>query len=317
MADHRQVLAAVRRDAVAAGLARISGLDALVRLVISAAVIITAYLLALAAGRWPVTLLSGLVTGYVLLSLPAIAHEAVHGHLARNWLANRLGGILSSAIALVPYSSFRYFHLEHHAHTATARDSEVYPERYSRRRFLLFPFEQMTFVLLLWRWTWQTVAGRPPRWVRDARQVRAVAVDAAATILVVAALTALVMVLPGPAWVLWPGSLPLASLLYSYSVMPEHFGARMRATPTPDQLGYTATVRSNAVTRAVMWNSNFHAAHHFMPSVPARGLPGLDERIRELQPAEWRFRGYGRWYVSTLGTLDDHPWNGAVAESAG
>ena len=38
-------------------------------------------------------------------------------------------------------------------------------------------------------------------------------------------------------------------------------------------------MRSNALVRLVVWNANYHAAHHMVSSVPAHNLPALDAHL--------------------------------------
>lgn len=310
-----RALADVRSAAVAAGLNRVSAVDTSVRLSGLAILVAGATCLAVSVRAPWAVLSASMITSYAFLALPTIAHGGVHAHLAGKARTNRVIGLLASAVALVPYSTYRWFHIEHHAYAATERDSEQYPPRFTTLQFLSYPIIAASFVLVLWRWSLATARGAPPRWVRTERQRGDVVIDTALTVMIAAILLATVMAVGGPVWAIWPGSLPLAAVLYGFTILPEHFGARGRVQPTSDQLGYTATIQTGRLTSALLWNSNLHAAHHFMPSIPAAGLPELDAMIASHQPDEWRCRGYIRWWVRTLRALHRTPWNAPLTDT--
>jgi fatty acid desaturase len=250
--------------------------------------------LAVLAGRWEVWLPAWVAMAVVLLGAVAAAHESVHGNLARRPWVGALGGHLAGLLLLVPYESYRAYHLEHHRSTATTDDPEGDTTVPSRLVHLLLPIGGVAFWVELWSHGLATVAGRPPRWVRTPAQRRALRRDVATTMAAVAAAVA-----AGVAWpvvaALWLAPLAvLFALVLPFVLLPEHHGAWGAARANPVEV--TSTVRSNALLRLAFWNTNLHAAHHHQPRVPALALPRLDELVAPLQPEGWRTRSYVAWH---------------------
>jgi fatty acid desaturase len=304
--DRAVAVRAARQAVAAARLNRANGFWATVRGAGLLAVATPTASLAWTTGAWWALAAHWLVATVVLCTLPSMYHEATHSSLARNRWVNDAFGTLVATLHLVPFETWRYFHLTHHAHTGTDLDSEVYPRRWSRWTLLTFPLTQWVFVLILWRWTASTVLGRGPRWVRTQRQRRAVRVNAAFTLSGLAALAILSVVdMRVAGVVLVPCALSL--MLASYTLVPEHFPAYGVGPGEPDQLDRTSSFASNPAVRLVMWNSNYHAAHHFAPRVPAHHLSRVDELIGGLQDPLWRWSGYWRWYTTRLTQLSWRP----------
>ncbi|MFX0575074.1 fatty acid desaturase family protein [Nocardia nepalensis] len=292
----------MRKDVVIAGMNHASGGRALLRgSVLIVPLIATSYLAINVTAWWAWGLHLVLAT-FLFCTLPAVYHEAAHNNLSRSPTVNDIAGTLAAALHAVPFATWRYFHLAHHANTGTAKDSEVYGTRWSRARLILFPFTQWAFLVILWRWTFSTVAGRGPRWIRSDRQRRAVTVNVIATTVVWSG-----MIL-GCVWqpqliILLIAPCALSIVVAALTLVPEHFPAYDTEPGDADQLDRTATFRSNRILRLILWNSNFHAAHHFAPKVPAHRLPELDKMISSIQDPRWRWLGYYHWYCHHLARL--------------
>jgi fatty acid desaturase len=303
-AERAEVIRALRRDA--ADLHRASGPRSLARgLALALPTVLTTYL-AVHYGTWGAWVLHVVTATVVLCTLPALYHEATHGNVCRNVALNDTVGMLAAALHGVPFATWRYFHLAHHANTGTDDDSEVYGTVWSRWTLLTFPMTQWAFLVILWRWTIATARGGGPRWVRSGRQRRAVTANAVATVLVWAVqITACVLVPEVLALLILPCALSL--MIASLTLVPEHFPA-FRIGPGPaDQLDRTGSFLSNPLLRVILWNSNFHAAHHFAPKVPAHRLRQLDVMISAVQDPKWRWRGYLHWYGERLRQLSWTP----------
>lgn len=303
-ADRAEVVRALRRDA--AGLGATSGLRSFARgTALLAPVAITA-VLAIQVGTWWAWMAHVMVATAVLCTLPALYHEATHGSVSRNQAVNDAVGTLAAALHGVPFATWRYFHLTHHANTGTDDDSEVYGTHWSRWTLITFPVTQWAFLAILWRWTLTSMHGGGPRWIRSARQRRTVAVNAAGTWFVWAIeITACVLEPRVIALLIAPCALSL--MIAALTLVPEHFPAYRIGLGNADQLDRTGTFQSNPLVRLILWNSNFHAAHHFAPKVPAHCLRRLDGMIGEVQDSAWRWRGYSRWYREMLRQLSWTP----------
>jgi len=299
-----EVVRSVRRALNTDELNRTSGVRSLAR---GAGLVLAATpttVLALAIGSWWTWLLHLIIATLVFCTLPSVFHEGAHRNLARRRVINDTVGTLAATLHLVPFETWRYFHLAHHAHTGTDQDSEVYPPRWSRWTLLTFPLTQWLFLYLLWKWTASTAAGHGPRWVRNERQIRAVRVNAAFTLIGIAILLAAAIVDIRIVVLLFV-PLCISLMISSFTIVPEHFPAHNIGPGEPDQLDRTNSFQSNRAVRLIMWNSNYHAAHHFAPKVPAHYLPRVDGMISEIQDSNWRWKGYWSWYSTKVPQL---PW---------
>jgi fatty acid desaturase len=302
----------VRRAVSTGGLTRTSGVRSLARgFGIAAAPVPTAAAV-LVTGGWWAWLLHVVVATVALCTLPSVYHEATHRNLSRSRVLNDGVGTVAALLHLVPFETWRYFHLTHHANTGTDDDSEVYPARWSRWTLLTFPLTQWVFVYLLWRWTLSSLRGTGPRWVHSARQINGVRANTALTVAGFAVIATATVLDPRTVGLLLvPCGLSL--MVSSFTLVPEHYPAHRIGPGAPDQLDRTASFHSNPVVRLLMWNSNYHAAHHFAPKVPAHHLPRVDEMISGLQDDTWRWTGYGSWYATRLREL---PWRLARSDDA-
>ena len=305
-AERAEAIRVLRRNITDLGLTRTDGLRSLARcaLLLTPAAA-TAYLALRTSAPWAWLLHVAIGTA-VLCTLPAAYHEAAHRNVSRSRVVNDGVGTLAAALHGVPFGTWRYFHLAHHANTGTADDSEVYSTAWSRWSLITFPVTQWAFLVILWRWTLATARGGGPRWIRSSRQRRAATANAVASVGIWAA------ELVG--CVLSPRLVPLLVVPCALSVMiaaltlvPEHFPAYRIGPGDPDQLDRTGTFRSNPLLRLILWNSNFHAAHHFAPKVPAHRLRQLDTVVGAVQDPAWRWPGYYRWYRDRLRELSWQP----------
>jgi fatty acid desaturase len=280
------------------------GLKSLLRGVLLLACLAPTTALTLTVGGWLSWIAHWVVASAVLATIPSVYHEGTHHSLSRIRTLNDGIATVAAALQFVPFATWRYFHLAHHANTGTDADPEDYPIRWSKWSLITFPLFQYIFIYILWKWTVGSYFHRGPRWVKTDRQVRAVRRNTAATLAVIAVIVASsvlywrtigLLVVPSAGGI----------LISSITIVPEHFPAYRMGPGEFDQLDRTGTYTSNVVTRFIMWNSNFHAAHHFAPKVPAHYLPRLDSMLSEVQSPEWRWGGYIAWYAAQLRRL---PW---------
>jgi fatty acid desaturase len=237
----------------------------------------------------------GLQALLVVGSLSAM-HEAAHGHLYRSPLPNRVSGILFAGAGLLNFSLYRAYHLRHHVEARTANDTEPRVEFASLARYLVTaPVLGAGFVLGMAYDTATTVLGRPPAYVRSPAQRRAVTVDAAVGLGLLAVLVAL-RPLALVTWWLAPLAVALV-VVFPIVTLPEHYAC----DDDRDPLAHTRTVVSNPVFRFLYWNNNFHAEHHLCPSVPYHRAPELHAYLLGRQRhLERSYLGFQRSVVGDL-----------------
>jgi fatty acid desaturase len=243
---------------------------------------------------------------WLLVGQGGIMHETAHGHLFRAGLFERAIGMLAAASILLPWATYRAFHLEHHIHTADKDDPEGEPIIFrSRLQYaVLIPLAGTVFSAQLALFTLRTVFGRPPKWVRTASQRRMILVNAA--VMVAATALLLVGLAAAPALIAKVWLVPLAFLylvLFPFVLLSEHYGGK-GGVPA---LENTRTVRSNMLVRWAFWNNNFHAEHHLVPAVPYDKLPRLHELTAADLSPEWLARSYTSFHVGLLAPLPTFP----------
>ena len=202
-------------------------------------------------------------------AMPAIYHEGAHHNLAQNSTLHRLASTAAATLGFVPFGTWRAFHLEHHAKVATSADPEGCRPDWSRWRLLMFPFAQWRFFGLVWWWTFQAVMGGGPDWLRRPAVAAAVRQGAGEAVAAQCALVVVLVAWPTLAPVLVP-CMVLGVLVSGATLVPEHYGAPVGSGQDVREI--TISVDAGPIVRHVMWTSNYHAAHHVAPSVPAHHL---------------------------------------------
>jgi fatty acid desaturase len=249
-------------------------------------------------GRPEFWLAAWLVQAALLVGGAAALHEATHGNLYRSDRANHIAGVLWALPFFAVFATYRAFHLEHHAHTGDTNDPEPRGAFSSAKQQLIaMPIIGTAFAMGLAFTTIRVLSGHPPRWVRTARQRKAIRRGA---LVVAAALVAALWVgLQAPFLVLsaWLVPLALAHVGLALPSLPEHYGL-------PG--GHDATITSCSITscragRWLLWNNNFHAEHHLYPAVPWHRLPELAGYLGPR--VHHRRSGYLRYYSELYGSL--------------
>ena len=250
------------------------------RLALTTAVFVLQVFLALAHPGWASWVLIWIVVPPALLSCGAITHEAVHGHLFDNHLANQAVGVAASLPLGISYAMYRASHLEHHRHTHGPGDPEPLDLLTKPWQLVLgIPALSVAFLYTLWSGNLATLVGRPPSYVKRS-DVPIAAVSFLAQLFVSGAL---VVVGSRAGWgVLVAGFvvpwLLGAAVWLSILGLAEHY--EMPWGPAP-AIATTRSVDSNAIVRFAYWNTNYHCEHHMVPSVPCWNLRAVHDHISE------------------------------------
>ena len=242
--------------------------------------------------------------GVMFLAPGGILHQSVHGQVFGGRRADALVGDVVGAVMLTPRGTYRAFHVEHHAVTATPADPEGVPIAFgSRLELALLPLGGVYTVGQMWWFTARTVVGRPPRWVRTAAARRDIVVSAVVVLAFVAMVVVGLVVVPGLTVHVW--LVPyLVALFVVYPVvfLPEH--AYGTAGPALDN---SRTTTSNRLLSWVFWNNNFHAIHHLLPMAVHQHAPGLSLMVRDQQHGDWWNTGYLHYLWSLARRLPTFP----------
>jgi fatty acid desaturase len=245
--------------------------------------------------------------GVVLLAPGALMHQGVHGHLFRSRWANVVTGDLAGAVLLSPWGTYRAFHAEHHATTATSADPEGVPLAFgSRAELALLPLGGFFTVGQMWWFTARTIVGRPPRWVRTPAARRSILVSAVVTAAFAALVVVGFVVAPSLTFHVWLVPYLVAMVIvYPVVFLPEHsYGTEGSA------LENSRTVTSNRLLSWVFWNNNFHAIHHLLPMAVHQHAPALSWAVRDHQHGDWWTSGYVHYLWSVGRRLPTLPVRG-------
>lgn len=254
---------------------------------------------ALIAARVPGWWLLLPAQGILVAFLFTLAHECTHQTPFRSRRLNEVVGHVASALLLMPFRWFRYYHLAHHRHTSDpARDPELagggHPR--SRARWLLhvsgLPFWWAQARVLI-----RLALGREdapylpesarPAMIREARLLLAVYAG-------VAVFSALVS--PMLLWV-WIVPALIGQPVLRLYLLAEHGDCPQVA----DMFLNTRTTFTTRAVRFLAWNMPYHAEHHVLPTVPFHSLPALHRLIRNrLGVTESGYIRFTRRYLARL-----------------
>jgi fatty acid desaturase len=238
----------------------------------------------------PLKVVAWWLMAWLLLGNAAVVHEALHGHLFRSRAANRVVGSVAGLTMMLPFAVYKAFHLGHHQHTVDGEDPEGIPPELPSR--LAYPLVLIGGPIWLVQVLWDgalAVTGRGPWWVRNENQRREITAGMALWAAGVVGVIAALVIAPGLVVDVWLAPwLLVLTVLFPLALMPEHYGG----TPGGGVFDTTRTVVSNPFVRWLIWNNNFHTAHHLAPGVVHQNLPRAHELIEQDMTPFWLRRSY-------------------------
>jgi fatty acid desaturase len=244
--------------------------------------LVSAGVLAVATGRWPVVLLGQVILGLMFVHAVELQHQCLHQTAFRSRGPHRWVGVLLGLPMLVCYSHYRARHLHHHRWVGTERDREFFAYDHQALR------SWWALVRNAWNprrlWTvgmsiaeaLRGVASADARHAAEARAIRHEYLMVCGLLVMVVTATVLTgSLFPLLAWLM--PLLLVAEPVHFLIELPEHFGCDR---PEGDVLANTRSIDSN---RWMAWftnGNNFHVEHHYQPQVPVENLPALHELLR-------------------------------------
>jgi fatty acid desaturase len=239
------------------------------------------------------------VLGFLMIGSAAGMHEGVHSLLYKTRWLNDAAASVWAAVLLIPFETWRRFHLAHHRAVSTPDDPEPRVPYANIFQYLLIVLVlSPVFVIVMWACAVCTVLGFPPAFARSRAARRAAALNLCFMCVWAGSLIAATVSWPGLLlqvfWVPWQCGLVLVTL----ATAAEHYGCK----PGPDSAFVTTrTTTSNAVVRWFFWNSNYHGVHHLHAGVPSHRLPQLHERFQDR--FEYVEPSYARWHLRLMASL--------------
>lgn len=247
------------------------------------------------AGLVVVQFATGLIVWFALGSLWLLPAMALHGFVLVHWFAllhecahmtafktrsinNWVAWVCGIAINLGP-RYFQYEHTQHHTYTQNlAQDPQhiTLPENFPAYLFYLSG-------LPYWYFQFKSLFSHAFNRVPENEKIfltPAFEMEVVQEARILCSIYAVILVLAVANGWLWPLYLWIVPLLLGepamrFIRMSEHVGMPMSGD-------LTINTRTNHVAwpyRVLCWNMNYHAEHHFAPSVPFHALPALNRRI--------------------------------------
>lgn len=213
------------------------------------------------------------VQGLLLTGFFSALHWCVHSScFGAPW--DRIFGAIWGTPLFINFSIFKAFHLWHHRHTGTEKDSQ-YQRTFVDFRSYISAFTAYRFVFVFSRWSIQALAGIHPYFTRSSQQRKAATVDAIILVVWLSAVGAVTAAVPMwmiiHYWMPWLFYLPCVFIVS----VAEHYGCEN----SPDTARNTRTTRAGWLLRTVLWNVNFHGEHHLRPSAPFWTLRSLHSSL--------------------------------------
>ncbi len=224
------------------------------------------------------------VHGFLLVHLFSLQHECAHMTAFKTRRFNDWAAWYCGVVINLGPRYFQHEHTQHHTYTQHgSKDPQRVPLPQSLPGYLLYlsalPYWYSQFKALFIH-----AAGTIPE-SEEAFLPPSIRGDVVREARIICGIYALVLVASlafGWLWplYLWIGPLLLAEPCMRFIRMTEHVGM-----PATGDL--TKNTRTNHVPwpfQMVCWNMNYHAEHHFAPSVPFHALPALHARIGAALP---------------------------------
>ena len=218
---------------------------------------------------WTPAVFAGvLLLGIVYARNLEFVHECLHAIALPRPRHNAIVGHLLALPMLVSFERWRREHMRHH------RDVQIEGFQYEYARLTTWR-EYAVHVLML-------------RHFGDAL-VRIAEFDRRYHIVTVAVLTDCVVALVTHSWlpiVLWIMPLPIAAVIHTHIELPEHFG--LEGIGSADPLQNSRVIPANRFTTWFVNANNYHAIHHWKPSLPIAQLRAAFETMRDVKVSSYR-----------------------------
>ncbi|MFT7144284.1 MAG: fatty acid desaturase [Alphaproteobacteria bacterium] len=212
--------------------------------------------------------------GVILSGNLAAAHDCLHCTQYKNRKLNHIFGIIWCMPLIMNFSIYRKYHLKHHRFTGVAGDSESREPFESLQEYLWtltgYSFFRKFIIKQLNVFKGDYVEKA------SASQIQAIRFDCFFILLWLF----FVIFMTFSNWMMmlmiyW-GPLAFYPMMLIIIGIPEHYDC----IDNSDVKKNTRSVSSNFLVRFFVWNSNFHAEHHYSPAVPTLNLKALHKELQ-------------------------------------
>ncbi len=219
--------------------------------------------------------------GIVLVHHFSLQHECVHYTVFRSRWLNELMGNYCGLVIILPNRFFRYEHCDHHTHTQIAgKDPELLPLPRSLWDYACYlssiPYWRTKFVELFRR-IGGHLTTEERRFVPKVEH-KSLVLEARCMV----AFYGLVFCAMyysnwwAPLW-FWLIPVLIGEPVMRFIRFAEHVGRPL----VVEMRQNTRTTLVSPIWRFLCWNMNYHAEHHYAPSVPFHALPALHHKLKD------------------------------------
>ena len=251
-----------------------------------------------------------LLCGHLMHGGGVAFHEASHGFLRRNRLANEVDGVIIGLMSFMSFSLYRAAHQLHHMHLATERDEELWPFVHPQKpRWvrILAAFLELTFGLLFLPALFLRIFLRAGSPIRSRKVRRRIWMELALMVVVWTGIGMAIAHWHVGRYFLWLYVLPafVAGNLQSWRKYIEHVGLT-GSTVNSSTRSIVAEGLPGKLVAFTLLHEPYHGVHHLHVGLPHAELP---RRASELTPQTadeiHPFANYRRATVHLLRSLAD------------
>ena len=258
-----------------------------------------------------VSIIPMILLGMMFAHCIELQHQCLHHTAYRSKKWNRFIGFWMGMPSLVSYSDFQYSHMRHHRHLGTPQDKEFFAHDYESLRSV-WQFLPHLFLLPYHRdlahSIFNTLRGKLTRPDANPKVIKKIRNEYLLMTLILVAMATITVVFQTTIFVkLWFIPFLFSIPTHALIELPEHFGCEGKS---PDVLKNTRTIRAG---KAVIWftnGNNYHAEHHWLPSVPTDKLDDLHQdladRMQYLEQSYWSF--YRKFFLHLLSSKSKVVW---------
>ena len=259
-----------------------------------------------------VSIIPMILLGMMFAHCIELQHQCLHHTAYRSKKWNRFIGVLLGLPSLVSFSDFQYSHMRHHRHLGTPQDKEFFDHDYeslsSVWKFLphlfLFPYHKAVAKSIF-----DALPGKLSRGDAQPKVIKKIRTEYLLMVLMLVGMATLSVVFQ--TWIfvkLWFIPFLFSIPTHALVELPEHFGCQGQ---TPDVLKNTRSIRAGKIAIWFTNGNNYHAEHHWLPSVPTDKLEevhqNLTNRMEYLEESYWSF--YRKFLTHLLSNKSKVVWS--------
>lgn len=239
------------------------------------------------------------VLGLILYGFSAAAHECIHRNYASSRKGNRVAGACWMTPLLLNYSAYKRVHLRHHSFNGRVGDPEYVSDHqiFCGINYLRVILKRSTVFKPLYSNNWLVCVNNFKEMratTCPSRHQCAISLDTTFIISWIFMASCATVIVPQPLlFCYWIPVLFFAPTIFALLSLPEH----LFTDRSTEAMLNTRTVESNAAIRFLIWNINYHTAHHMCPQIPFYNLRKFDQSLVSISH---RMQSYTGFHIDVL-----------------